>query len=343
MSNKSIASRSNASHSLASLSLDLDNKWAYLKTHGDESWESFPSYFDLVVPRILEFLDDHKLRITFFVVGQDAAIERNHAAIASIAEAGHEIANHSFNHEPWLHLYTPQQLSEEFEKSENAIKNVTGQQTVGFRGPGFSLSNEVLRTLVRRDYKYDCSTFPTYLGPIARAYYFFKSRLSKQDKEERKELFGSWKDGFQSNKPFEWECGQERLLEIPVTTMPIFKVPIHATYLMFLAGYSRKLAKLYFWSALQLCKLMRVEPSFLLHPLDFLGAEDDNDLSFFPGMNLPAQTKIELLSDCMKMFAKRFKVVTLREHAAKRRGKQARSRDVETAPPGIPASGISRA
>ena len=36
---------------IASLSLDLDNKWSYMKTHGDQGWEAFPSYLDAVVPR----------------------------------------------------------------------------------------------------------------------------------------------------------------------------------------------------------------------------------------------------------------------------------------------------
>ena len=27
----------------ASLSLDLDNQWSYMKTHGDDGWESYPS------------------------------------------------------------------------------------------------------------------------------------------------------------------------------------------------------------------------------------------------------------------------------------------------------------
>ncbi|MFT5303286.1 MAG: hypothetical protein ACI814_004105 [Mariniblastus sp.] len=323
-----------ANKNTASLSLDLDNKWAYLKMHGDSDWENFPSYFDVVVPRMLEFFDQHSLTATVFVVGQDAEIERNRSALAAIAEQGHEIGNHSFNHEPWLHLYTPTQLDEEFEKSESAIRAATGKDPVGFRGPGFSLSNQVLRTLVKRGYEYDCSTFPTYLGPIARAYYFFKSSLSKAEKEDRKELFGSWKDGFQSNHPFEWESGNDRLLEIPVTTMPIFKVPIHASYVMYLATYSRAIAKAYFWSSMQMCKWMGVQPSLLLHPLDFMGVEDDSDLSFFPGMNQPAHLKIKLLSDCMKMMQKQFDVVTLREHASRLKGATVKFRDVESAPVG---------
>src|SRR5437868_9279928 len=125
---------------LASLSLDLDNKWSYMKTHGDAGWETFPSYLDVVVPRALRFLNERELKITFFIVGQDAALEKNHDALSSIADAGHEIGNHSFRHEPWLHLYSREELAEEFEKAEEAITSATSRRPVGFRGPGFSLT-----------------------------------------------------------------------------------------------------------------------------------------------------------------------------------------------------------
>ena len=36
---------------LASISLDLDDLWSYLKTHGDQSWPERPSYLDRFVPR----------------------------------------------------------------------------------------------------------------------------------------------------------------------------------------------------------------------------------------------------------------------------------------------------
>ena len=124
----------------ASISLDLDNLWSYLKTQGAPGWETFPSYLDLVVPRILDTLDRCGQRITFFIVGQDATMESNRAALKSIAAAGHEIANHSFMHEPWLHLYSREQLHQEIRDAENAIASVTGKTTRGFRGPGFSTS-----------------------------------------------------------------------------------------------------------------------------------------------------------------------------------------------------------
>ncbi len=74
---------------------------------------SFPSYFDVVVPRFLAFLEERKLTITVFVVGQDAAIPANTSALQAISDHGHELGNHSFHHEPWLHLYTESQLEQE--------------------------------------------------------------------------------------------------------------------------------------------------------------------------------------------------------------------------------------
>lgn len=313
---------------VGSISLDLDNKWSYMKTHGDSGWEQFPSYLDLVVPRILDFLEQHSQKITFFIVGQDAALEENREAIASIAKAGHEIGNHSFHHEPWLHLYSPEKLEEEFQRTEDAILDVTGLRPVGFRGPGFSLSDQVLRTLHRRGYEYDCSTFPTYLGPLARVYYMFTAKLSKAEKSDRKQLFGRMSDGFQTLKPFEWNLGDARLLEIPVTTMPVFKTPIHMTYLCYLGGFSMSLAKLYIWKAAKMCQLFGVGPSFLLHPTDFLGSDDNTGLDYFPGMNVSLAKKLDLLSYVLNVFGG-FDLRCMREHAQHVESGKIRQRSIQ--------------
>ena len=306
---------------LASLSLDLDNQWSYMKTHGDAGWEAFPSYLDIVVPRALEFLQQRNLKITFFVVGQDAALEKNHAALRSLAEAGHEIGNHSFHHEPWLHLYSPDQISEEFSNAEKTIASATGAKPVGFRGPGFSFSDQVLQELVSRNYRYDASTFPTFLGPLARLYYFFTSNLSKAERADRKQLFGKISEGFRSLRPYRWQVNAGQLIEIPVTTMPIFKVPIHVSYLLYLAQYSKTLAITYWRMALTLCRITRVEPSLLLHPLDFMGYDDfadadkGSDLSFFPAMKSPTADKVALVGEVIDLLARHYHIVTMADHA----------------------------
>ena len=271
-----------------------------MKTHGDAGWESFPSYFDLVVPRFLQVLKELQLNITVFVVGQDAALEVNGPALRSIAAAGHEIGNHSFHHEPWLHLYSDEQLAAELKQAEQAIVQATGETPQGFRGPGFSLSAGTLQTLAQMGYQYDCSTFPTFLGPLARLYYFFTARLTRQQQSERKLLFGKMSEGFRPLKPYRWQTEPEPILEIPVTTMPLFRVPIHLSYLLYLGQYSRWLAKVYFRLAMALCRLTGTQPSLLLHPLDFLGGDDEPDLAFFPAMALPGSKKTEFVQQILQ-------------------------------------------
>ena len=288
-----------------------------MKTHGDAGWESFPSYLDVVVPRALKFLGERNLKITFFIVGQDAALEKNHEALTQISAGSHEIGNHSFNHEPWLHLYSKAELETELKKTEEAIANFTDQKLVGFRGPGYSLSPTVLEVLSERGYEYDCSTLPTYIAPLARAYYFFKSpEMSPEEREKRKKLFGKFSDGFQSLKPYRWQIGEKSLVEIPVTTLPVFKTPIHASYVIYLSTFSKALARAYWRTAVEMCRLTGTELSLLLHPLDFLSGEDAPELKFFPAMNLPIEKKLEFLGEILDVFGGRFEIVNMRKHAA---------------------------
>jgi peptidoglycan/xylan/chitin deacetylase (PgdA/CDA1 family) len=299
----------------ASLSLDLDNQWSYMKTHGDAGWQSHPSYLDAVVPRILEFLAARRLTITFFIVGQDAALEKNRAALRAIVDAGHEIGNHSFRHEPWLHLYSPAELDQEMRQAEEAIEAATGVRPRGFRGPGFSLSEDTLETLLRRGYDYDATVFPNLLNPLARAYLFSTSKLTADEKKQRSALFGTWKDAFRPVRPFQWRLTGGRLLEIPITTLPGLKVPMHLSYLIYLGKFSRLAARSYLRFALGACAATGTQPSILLHPLDFMGREDCPALKFFPGMDLALERKLAIVAELFDILSARYETVTMGEHA----------------------------
>lgn len=301
---------------VASLSFDLDDKWAYLKTNGDPGWKSFPSYLDLLVPRVLDVLLSHKLKATFFIVGQDAALGRNILPLRAIAAAGHEIGNHSFLHDPWLHLYSQEQMTIEFTNAEDHIVRATGQHPVGFRGPGYSLSQATVRELIRRGYLYDATTFPTFLMPLVRRFYFAASNFSSEEKHKRKRLGGRLRDGLRPNRPYCWSVEGSTLLEIPVTTMPGFKFPMHMSYLFALSLVSPKLALGYLELSLRLCRLTNVDPSIVLHPTDFLGSEDGQGLSIIPGMQLPLEKKLKFVNEVLDRLKSAFSVITLREHAA---------------------------
>ena len=327
-----------AAKPVASLSLDLDNKWSYLKTHGDPGWESFPSYLDILVPRVLEFLKARNLTVTFFVVGQDAALQKNHEILRSIADAGHEIGNHSFHHEPWMHLYSREKVEEEIGVAEEHIERATGRKPTGFRGPGYSLSPVMLRELLRRGYRYDASTLPNILAPLARAYYFTTAEFTTDQKRQRQALGGTLRDGLRPIRPYRWRLAEGEIAEIPVTTMPFFRIPIHQSYLVCLGVFSPALALNYFNVALRMCRLSGIGPSFLLHPTDFLGGDDGQSLSFLPGMNLPRNSKMELVSEVIQRLTDEFTVVTLRDHALEAVNRP----DLPTVEPRFPKAMLSR-
>ena len=269
---------------IANLSLDLDNEWAYLKTHGNPDWEAYPSYLNEVVPRILETLEKKSLKITVFVVGQDASLDYNRNALSQLANAGHEIGNHSLKHEPWLHLFSEEDLEHELAEAERFIQSATSHKPTGFRGPGYSQSATLLRVLRRRGYVYDASSLPSFIGPLARAYYFATGQFGAEQRERLNRLFGNWKDGFKPLKPYYWSFEGTTLLD--------------------------------FSSALLACRLFGVEPSILLHPLDFLGGEDVPRLKFFPSMKMTGKAKIDIVEKCLDSLTNHFDVKTVGEHAA---------------------------
>jgi hypothetical protein len=59
-----------------------------------------------------------------------------------------------------------------------------------------------------------------------------------------------------------------------------------------------------------------VEPSFLLHPLDLLGADQVPELPFFPGMDLPTERKRSVFMEVLDLLADQFEIVTVGTHAS---------------------------
>ena len=147
-----------------------------------------------------------------------------------------------------------------------------------------------------------------------RRYYFWKSKLSKEEKKSRKELFGSFSEGFYPLKPFNWKFeNRQTILEIPVTTMPIFKIPFHQSYLLYISGFSMGLMKMYLKLAIFMCKLTKTQPSYLLHPLDLIGGDHVPELSFFPGMNIKSEQKLKVFEIAIGILKRNFELVPMSE------------------------------
>jgi hypothetical protein len=305
------------SRAIASVSLDLDDLWSYQRTHGDPEWVRRSSYLPHLMPPLLDLLAAEGCTITFFVVGADAAVPGNAPYLRMIADRGHEIGNHSFQHECWLDSYTRQELEDDLSAAEQAIEAATGQRPSGFRGPGYSWSPQLLEVLAERGYLYDASTLPTYLAPLARAYFLATARITPEQRRQRRKLFGSFRDGLRPVGAYRWQLASGRsLLEIPVTTMPVLKLPFHMSYLIHLSRFSLRCMDAYLRAAIAMCRRSGISPSFLLHPLDLLGAREAPQLTFFPGMDVPVSTKRALVRRVLGTLARHFTLVPMSVHAA---------------------------
>lgn len=318
---------------LASLSIDLDNLWTYMMIHGDSGWSDYPSYLPLAVPRILEVFAEHDLRATWFLVGQDASTRENHDLFQEIVRSGHEVGNHSFAHDPWLHHYTRERIYEDVARAHENIETATGRKPVGFRGPGYSWTPTLIDVLGELGYRYDASSLPTFIGPLARWYYFRTTHLDEEARKLRARLFGRFSDGFRPNKPYVWRrFDGSPVVEIPVTTIPIVRTPFHFSYLLYLSAYSNALMLAYLRTALFFCRRTNTRPSMLLHPLDFLDARIVPELEFFPAMRTPSERKIEAFDLVIGELKRHYTIGTMRDHSEEVAGRwhqgQAPTQDV---------------
>ena len=71
----------------------------------------------------------------------------------------------------------------------------------------------------------------------------------------------------------------------------------------------------YWRAALAACRLRGIEPSYLLHPLDFLDGKEIEAMKFFPGMNVATGRKIALLDEAIALLQRHHEVVTVAAHA----------------------------
>lgn len=88
---------------------------------------------------ILEFLEKHNVRCTFFVVGDVA--ELYPALIREIHSKGHEIACHSASH-ILLDKMSEEQFRADLKKNIDSLKNAGTNEISGYRAPVFSLTEK---------------------------------------------------------------------------------------------------------------------------------------------------------------------------------------------------------
>ncbi len=104
------------------------------------------------IDQILQILEAHKIKATFFLTG--GGVNHHPNKIRRIVSKGHEIGNHSYTH-PDFRKLTKTQMKNELQRTESIIKNVTGIYPKKlFRAPYGAYNNHVLEGVGKAGYPY---------------------------------------------------------------------------------------------------------------------------------------------------------------------------------------------
>lgn len=102
------------------------------------------------IDRILDTLSKYKIHVTFFMVGD--WVDKYPEATKKIAEAGHEIGNHSNTH-PHVNNLSYEKNVEEIKECANKIEKITGKKSVLYRGPYGEYNDVVIKAAQSQNHK----------------------------------------------------------------------------------------------------------------------------------------------------------------------------------------------
>src|SRR4029450_662685 len=108
------------------LSFDLEDWYQVLYFEGHisrDEWSSQESRLQTTTNKLLDILDEHKTRATFFVLGWNA--ERMPHLVEEIHSRGHEIASHGFAHQ-LIYRQSPEAFAHDLSRSLLILSNITG-------------------------------------------------------------------------------------------------------------------------------------------------------------------------------------------------------------------------
>ncbi len=105
-----------------------------------------------VTPRVLELLDRHQAKASFFCIGEKAVAFPE--TVKEIARRGHSVENHSYCHPRAFAFYGMSRLRREVESTQAVIAGITGRAPGFFRAPAGFRSPLLDPVLAKRGLRY---------------------------------------------------------------------------------------------------------------------------------------------------------------------------------------------
>ncbi len=127
------------------LSVDLEDWYQteLLKVAPSE-WDRMDDRVHIGTNLILDLLDQHDVKATFFILGYIA--RSNPALVKEIAARGHEIGCHGYWHRHVYHQ-NPDDFRQDVRAAQASIEDVVGQAVTLYRAPSWSISRQTLWAL----------------------------------------------------------------------------------------------------------------------------------------------------------------------------------------------------
>ncbi|MFN4114434.1 MAG: XrtA system polysaccharide deacetylase [Sphingomonadaceae bacterium] len=176
------------------LSVDVEDWFqvgAFENVIDRSDWDGLALRVEDNVLRILDLFDEAQVKATFFTLGWVA--RRNPALMRRIADAGHEIASHGYDHAR-VFTFDRAEFAEDIRKARQILEDAAGVAVTGYRAPSFSIDQRTpwaYMELAEQGYAYSSS-----VAPVAHDHY-------------------GWREAPRfAFRPLPWSS----LVEIPVTT-----------------------------------------------------------------------------------------------------------------------------
>ena len=147
------------------LTVDVEDYYqvsAFEPLVGLAKWGRYPSRVAKNTRIILEALDRHHVKATFFVLGW--AGERDPELVREIVENGHQVACHSYQHR-LIYNVSRQEFREDTKRAKGILEQITGKAVLGYRAPSYSITRQSLWAydiLEELGFEYSSSIFPIY-------------------------------------------------------------------------------------------------------------------------------------------------------------------------------------
>lgn len=100
-----------------------------------------------ITPAVLDVLDEHQARATFFCIARHA--EQHPGLCREIVRRGHSVQNHSHAHAHSFSVWGPQAMARDIAQAQDSLSQITGEKPRYFRAPA-GLRNPFLDPILHR-------------------------------------------------------------------------------------------------------------------------------------------------------------------------------------------------